>query len=176
MKRIASALLLLSLMISCGKQELTIKKHQLGDIDKNTTIEALEARFSQDSLVRQPEEGERVRELQVYDKKGELSLVFATKIENDSVKGIELIKIYDPIYNTESGVSTASNFKEISEKYTISKVEPSFSYAVLYIDELNATISLNKKDLKIDEFDMREIKLEQIPELASVKYITLWLE
>ncbi|MGA9270247.1 MAG: hypothetical protein WBV45_06460, partial [Lutimonas sp.] len=69
-----------------------------------------------------------------------------------------------------------STFENVRGQYSIDDIEPSFSSAILFIDELNATISLDKKDLNIDEFDMREIREDQIPDRASILYITLWFE
>jgi len=64
----------------------------------------------------------------------------------------------------------------VAGNYTIDKIEPSFSSAILFVDEINATISLNKKDLNLHEFDMRAIRQDQIPDEASINYITLWFE
>ena len=66
--------------------------------------------------------------------------------------------------------------KDVVDNYSINKIENAFSSAVLFVDELNLTIALDKKDLKLDEFDMRAIRMEQIPDQAKIKYITLWLE
>ena len=43
------------------------------------------------------------------------------------------------------------------------------------LDELNATISLNKSDLNLDEFDMGKIVQDQIPDEASINYIRFGL-
>ena len=98
------------------------------------------------------------------------------KFQNDSIKGLELVKIYSGAYATESGISTSSTFKDIVDNYSINKIEPSFSAAILFIDELNATISLDKQDLNLDEFDMRKINQGQIPDEARIKNISLWFE
>jgi hypothetical protein len=44
------------------------------------------------------------------------------------------------------------------------------------VDELNATFALDKKDLKLGEFDMSKIRKDQIPDMAKIKYITLWFD
>lgn len=177
MKKIVFVLLLAAFAMSCGtdKMSKTIEKNHLGDINKDTSLEELDLLFKGDSIEKFPEGEEIVREFRVFDAQGKPSLVILPFVENDTVKGIELIKIYDASYTTEKGISTASTFKEIADQYSISKIEPAFTAAVLFIDELNATISLNKKDLNLDEFDMRPIVQEQIPDLARVNYITLWL-
>lgn len=164
------------LFVQCGKEDNVIRKKQLGEINHKTTIAELDRIFAKDSVGKYPEGEELIREYKVFDELGEAALVFVPRIENDSMKSLELVKIYSEVYTTEKGISTASTFKDVAGQYSIDKIEPSFSSAILFIDELNATISLDKKDLKIEEFDMREIREDQIPDLARIRYITLWFE
>jgi hypothetical protein len=77
---------------------------------------------------------------------------------------------------TERGITTAAVYSEILDSYSINKIEPTFSTVILFIDEINATIALDKKDLRIDEFDMRKISQDQIPDNAKIKYITIWFD
>ena len=176
MLRLFIGLLGIFLLVQCAGENTMIKKKQLGDITHKTTIEELDKIFQKDSVQKLPEGESLVREYTVFDASGNPSLTFLTRVENDSIKELELVKIFSPTYSTEKGISTASTFKDIAGQYSIDDIEPSFSSAILFIDELNATISLDKKDLKIDEFDMREIREDQIPDLASIMYITLWFE
>ena len=176
MSRAIAVILVALLLVQCSKEDNLIRKKQLGEINHKTSIDELDRIFAGDSVVKAPEGEALVREYKVFDEAGELSLVFVTRIENDSIKALELVKIYSDYYVTEKGLSTASTFKDISAQYSIDKIEPSFSSAILFIDELNATISLDKSDLKIDEFDMRDIREDQIPDLARIRYITLWFE
>ncbi len=55
-------------------------------------------------------------------------------------------------------------------------MEPFISSVIVSVDEINAGIALDKKDLKIAEFDMRKISKDQIPDMANIKYITLWFD
>jgi len=178
MNKITGLLILLSMIfVQCGQDKDTmILKNQLGKIKKTTTMEDLDRIFKKDSVEKYPSESKIPREYRVFGVNGKPSLTVMPRIQNDSVKGIELIKIYSDRYITEKGISTSSSFKDITDNYSINKIEPSFSAAILFIDEINATISLNKKDLNLDEFDMREIRQDQIPDEASIKNITLWLE
>lgn len=176
MRRTIMGLVVLFLLAQCAGEDNLIKKRQLGEIDSNTSIEELDRIFSRDSVVKLPEGEELIREYKVMDETGEPALIFMPKIENDSIKSLELVKIYSSEYVTEKGISTASTFKDVLGQYSIDKIEPSFSSAILFIDEINATISLDKKDLKLDEFDMRDIREDQIPDLARIMYITLWFE
>lgn len=177
MKKILTLLVLAVFFIQCGnEQDILLGKNQVGKIDKNTSLSELDKIFKKDSVERYPSDSELTLEYRVFDLEGKPSLIIIPKIQNDSVKGMELIKVYSKDYHTEKGISTASTFKDIANNYSIDKIEPSFSAAILFINELNATISLNKKDLKLDEFDMRAIRQDQIPDEANINYMTFWLE
>lgn len=176
MLRTFLGLVMVFLLVQCTEQNTVIKKKQLGEISSSTSIEELDVIFKNDSVQKLPEGESLVREYKVFDASGAPSLVFVTRVENDSLKALEHVKIYSPAYVSEKGISTASTFEVVRGQYSIDKIEPSFSSAILFIDEINATISLDKRDLNIDEFDMRDIREDQIPDQASILYITLWFE
>lgn len=177
MNKFIGLLLLSFILVQCGQdKDMLIMKNQLGDIDKNSSIEALDKIFKNDSVEKYPSDAELILEYRVFDIKGKPSLVFRPLIKNDSIKGLELVKIYSSDYITEKGISTNSTFKDVVDNYSIDKIEPTFSAAVLFINEINATFSLNKKDLNLGEFDMRKINQGQIPDEASINYISLWFE
>ena len=67
-----------------------------------------------------------------------------------------------------------STFKDINTNYVINKVETTLSSATLYIDELNATIAIDKEDLGISKFSRKEILVEQIPNVSNIKFFTIW--
>ncbi len=177
MKRITVILLLVLIFVQCNKgEELMISKNNLGVINKNTTIAELEELFKNDSIVKLPENAPIFYKYRIYSKDGKQLLTLNMDYDRDSIKGIENIKIFDIKYKTDRGLSTLSTYKDVVNNYTISKIEPSFSSAIVFIDELNATLALDKADLKIDEFDMRKISKDQIPDMAKIKYITIWFD
>ena len=177
MNKFIGLLLLSIIFVQCGQDKDTmILKNQLGKITKNTSIEELDKLFKNDSIQKLPVDTDMVREYRVFGQDGKTSLVFLTKVRNDSIKGLELVKIYSDRYMTEKGVSTKSTFKDVADNYSIDKIETSFSAAILFVDELNATVLVNKSDLNLDEFDMREIRADQIPDKAKINYISLWFE
>lgn len=177
MKKIIGFIVIGLLFVQCGRDtNLKIAKNQLGTIGVNTSIEDLDNLFKNDSVVKLPENSDVVREYDVYDKEGNKLLVIRTKFIRDSIAGIEFIKIYSDKYKTENDISTASTFKDLVDNFSINKIEPSFNSAIVFIDELNATFALDKKDLNIGEFDMGKISQGQIPDMAKIQYITLWFE
>ena len=177
MKKIITLFLISLIFIQCNsKKDSIIAKNQLGKINLNTKISELDKLFKKDSIVKLPEESDVYRKYEIYNKEGILLLIIKPKFRGDSLITIENIKIFSDKYNTEKGLSTASTYKDILDNYSISKIEPSFTSAIVFIDEINATVALDKKDLKLTEFDMNKIREDQIPDMAKIKYITLWFE
>lgn len=172
MKNKIILLLLAFVLVQCKKGEDTlIAKNQVGPIDKYTAFLEVENMFKKDSVVKSPEKD--AISLQIF-KNGIKALIINKNI--DSIKTIESVQVFSDLYTTERGLSTASTFKDINNNYTIKKVEPTFTSAVVFVDELNMTIALDKKDLNIDEFDMRKISKDQIPDMAKIKSITIWFD
>jgi len=177
MKKLTTIIILSLIFIQCNSdKKLLIAKNNLGDIHKNTTIAELDKMFSKDSIVKLPEDTAVYRKYIVFNKDGKQIINIKFDVKRDSIKGIGNIKIFDKRYKTEKGLNTNSTFKDILDNYSISKVEPSFNSAVVFVDEINVTVALDKKDLKIDEFDMRKISKDQIPDMAKIQYITLWFD
>jgi hypothetical protein len=56
----------------------------------------------------------------------------------------------------------------------VNNVETTLTSATLFIDELNATIAIDKKELGLNSFSRDEITLDQIPDMARIKYFTIW--
>jgi len=177
MKKVITIIVLSLIFIQCNSdKKLLIAKNNLGEIHKNTTVAQLDKMFSKDSIVKIPEDATVYRKYIVFNKEGKQIINVKFDVKRDSIKGIENIKIFDAAYKTEKGLSTASTYKDIMNNYSIAKIEPSFNSATVFIDEINATVALEKKDLNIDEFDMRKISKDQVPDMAKIQYITLWFD
>ncbi len=177
MNKIVGLILLSIIFVQCGQDKDTmILKNQLGEITKDTSLEDLDEIFKNDSIEKLPANAELIREFKVFGTDGKTELIFLTRVHNDSIIGLELVKIYSDRYMTEKGISTKSVFKDVVDNYSIDKIETSFTAAILFVNELNATILLNKSDLNLDEFDMSEIRADQIPDKAKINYISLWFE
>ncbi|MDJ0646624.1 MAG: hypothetical protein QNJ57_11635, partial [Flavobacteriaceae bacterium] len=79
-------------------------------------------------------------------------------------------------YETVKGLNLNSTFKDVIDNYTVNKVESTFSSAVLFVDELNVTIAIDKKDIGVREFGIQKVRIDQIPDQAKIKYFTLWFD
>ena len=181
MKKIILLLLLSIVFIQCKKENnFTIDKNQLGKLTSMTQINELESIFAKDSLVSNLGEGDFANaeydEYLVFEKGGKHMLTIIPSEQHDSTSTIESIQIFDNRYKTIKGLNISSTFSDIVENYTVNKVESTFTTAVLFIDEIDATIAIDKKDLGINEFGMDKVRLDQIPDMAKIKYFTIWFD
>lgn len=179
MKKIMFLFIVSVLTIQCKEEtNYTLAKEQVGKITSVTQIKELESIFSKDSIVSHLSKDNVAEssydEYLIYNKQGDHLLTIIPKNEQDSTSTIENIQIFDKNYKTVKGLNIKGVFKDIVDNYTVNKVQSTFSTAVLFVDELNATITIDKKELGIKDFGTQKIKLEQIPDLAKIKGITMW--
>lgn len=173
------------LFVQCARDNnFIIEKGKVGAITKETTINDLSIIFKNDSVVSKlydsiSNSSENLfsngdDEYIIYSKNGDKWLEISPENLNDLNSKIKNIQIFNSNYKTDKGISLKSTFKEINEHYLINKVETTLTSATLFIDELNATISIDKKDLGLNSFSREQISVEQIPDNAKVKYFTIW--
>ena len=101
-------------------------------------------------------------------------LTIVPKEQLDSTSTIKSIEIFDSRYATEDGLSLNSSFSEIRMNTRINKVETSFSSATLFIDDLNATVAIDKEQLGLKEYSVEKVTLDQIPDFAKMKSFVVW--
>jgi hypothetical protein len=185
LKRTIVIVLLSLLLIQCAKEnQYIIEKGKVGYLSKETTVLELNSIFKNDSIVSNltninSENNSKIftlgdDEYKIFSTNGDKLLEIYPVSKNDSLSKIKSVQIFDRNYKTTKGVSLQSTFKEINENYMVNKVETTLTSATLFIDELNATISIDKKDLGLNSFSREEISLDQIPDIAKVKYFTIW--
>jgi len=156
--RILSTLVVVVLLTACSnKDQFAIAKNKVGYITSETTAGEIEELFKRDSVVKH-------------------LLTITPKEPLDSLSKIGFVDIFDPAYVTEKGIGLNSTFEEINLLTRIGKVEATFTKATLYLDELNATMTLDKQDLGIKTMTTSEIQLEQIPNLVKPKTFVVWFD
>lgn len=184
LKKIIYIVLVSFLFIQCAKEnKYLIEKGKVGSLTKETSILELSSIFKKDSIVSNlsldhpSSEGELYSaddEYQIFSTRGVKLLEIVPTKQNDSLSKIKSIQIFDRNYKTGKGISVQSTFKEINESYMVNKVETTLTSATLFIDELNATISIDKKELGINSFSREVVTIDQIPDIAKIKYFTIW--
>lgn len=177
--RKAFFLLLVSsgLFFSCEKEQdpFLISATSVGPITKQVRINQLDSIFAEDSLVKQVSNSELYRksnEIEVYDSEGKKLLLIEPVQAFDSTSTVGFIQVLDPRYKTAKGLGKESTFKDIVENYNISRIENTLSAAVIFIDELNIYVTIDKKQLPVElRYDTQSrIQASQIPDDAKIKY------
>jgi hypothetical protein len=183
-KNIILILIASHLFIQCSNEnEYLIGKGNVGLLNSKTTIKDLKIIFVNDSIVSILSEVKTISddsffntndEYIIYSKNGKKLLSIVPIKQNDSTSKLKSIELFDTNYSTKTGVNLKSTFKDIKNNYVINKVETTLSSATLYIDELNATIAFDKKEIGISSFNRSEISINQIPDPSKIKYFTIW--
>jgi len=183
-KKIALLLFVSFLFIQCSNDDaFFVGKGKVGLLTKKTTVKELNQIFENDSIVTHLSKNNTSNKnlyftendlYEVYSKTGEKLLEICPIQQNDATSKLKSIQIFNPQYETKNGIGLKSTFKDISSNYVINKVETTLSSATLYIDELNATIAIDKKDLGISSFSREEILVDQIPDVSNIKFFTIW--
>ncbi|MDP6922884.1 MAG: hypothetical protein QGH06_07945 [Lutibacter sp.] len=151
-----------------------------------TELEDLSAIFVNDSLVSPIESGASTQtdsffstddaSHTVYDSEGQKKLTLVYEYQGDSLSKLRSVQLFGGDYHTDRGLSIQSTFKDINEHYRIDKIETTLSSAILFIDELNATIAIDKKELGLRGLASQKVVVGQIPDMAKIKYMTLWFD
>ncbi|KAB1153601.1 hypothetical protein F7018_16150 [Tenacibaculum aiptasiae] len=169
------------LFIQCGNSKYDISKGKVGKLTTKTTMQEVEKIFENDSVVKVLSEGAKGNNMfneddkyMIYEKGGKHLLTIIPQEQLDSTSTIKSIEFFDSRFKTKSGLNISSTFQEINANNTVNKVESSFSSATLFIDDLNATIAIDKEDLGLKEFSTQRVTKEQIPDLAKIKSFTIW--
>ena len=169
--------------ISCEKKEeidpFAIGPDRIGKLSKTATVKELDSIYATDSIVRRVAGDEFIgntNEIEIYDKQGKQLLILTPSEEFDSIATIKTIRVIDPRFKTEKGIGTASTFKQIEEAYQISDITNMLSTVQMNIDEINAFIAIDKKQLPSELHFNTEAKIEavQIKDSANIKYF--WLD
>lgn len=173
-------LIALFCLTSCDNEDdpFLIDQNRVGPLKKDTRVHELDSVFANDSIVRQVSEGELFRnsnEIKIYDKSGKQLLLLEPVQAFDSTSTLGYIQVMDPRFETAKGLNTESTFEDIVENYNISRIENTLSAAVIFIDEINAYITISKKELPAElRYDTQtRIQASQIPDDAKIRYFMI---
>lgn len=174
------------LLSACSsKDAFIISKNRVGLINATTTVQEIDVLFENDSVVKHLSEGilgyngryaQEDDKYLIYTKEGAHLLTLTPKEPLDSLSTFRFIDVHSDLYTTEKGIGLNSTFEEINFLEHISKTDGTFTKVILYLDQLNATITLNKADVGINTLSTGEVQLEQIPNLAKPASFVVWLD
>ncbi len=180
MKKYILPLLLVSIMASCGKDSdpFLIDTNRVGPLTREIQINQLDSIFRNDSIARSNSATGTLatsNEIEIFDKDGSKLLILEPIQQFDSTSTIGYIQILDPRFETAKGLNTESTFGDIVKNYSISRIENTLNSAVVFIDELNLYLTIDKKDLPADlRYDTgTRIHESQIPDNAKIKHFMI---
>lgn len=183
MKNILSAVLICTILItSCAKDKapnpFLIQKHNIGLLTDSTQVKELDGIFVNDSVVRYIAGDEftgSINTIEIFEKNGNKLLDLSPAEALDSTSVISSVRIIDNRYKTQKNISTLSTFKDIREAYKISKIDNLIDVIVVSVNEINASFTIDKKELPASlQFNMdATIDPISIPANAKIKYFML---
>lgn len=180
-KSIICIVILSILIIGCKKEQdpFLIGKQNIGLLTDSTQVKDLELVFPNDSIVNFKLDGEfsnNSNEIEIFEKGGKKLLVLESSQPMDSSAVIKSVQIMDSRYKTNKNISTLSTFKDIDDNYKISKITNLISSIVVFVDDINASFTIDKKELPAElRFDMSlTIEKIQIPEKAKIKFFFVY--
>lgn len=180
MKNFIFFLLLVLTIFSCGTDSspYLIDSNRVGPLTRESQVNQLDSIFKNDSISRKtPAAGASAssNEIEIFDEDGTPLLILEPVQQFDSTSNIGYIQILDPRFETAKGLSTESTFGDVIKHYSISRIENTLNSAVVFIDELNLYLTIDKKELPSDlryDTDTR-IHQSQIPDDAKIKYLMI---
>lgn len=183
---IALSFVVCSLCFSCSNtNEFSVAHNRVGKLTSKTTVRELKELFKKDSVVKHLSEGllgfrgaylEDDDKYLIYATTGEHLLTITPKEPLDSLSTIRYVDIFDNRYKTKEGIGLGSTFEEINLWTSVGKIETTFTKATLFLTSLNATMTLDKKDLGIRTLSTDEIFSEQIPNHVNPTSFVIWFD
>jgi hypothetical protein len=178
-------ILLLSIAVvfsSCGTKtnDFVIKNKQVGKLSDSTTIASMKKLYENDSIVKNTEGQsafEAYDEYTIYDKKTKKPLMTVVPVKiNDEQSKIKRIEIKSDLFKIEKGVGLTSNFGMFSKNHKLNKIEETFKYIVVFIDDLDATIDMTKDVLPLNSRNDSSIKIDKtmIPDNSKIKHFVMF--
>lgn len=165
---------------SCTKSvdPLLIQQHSIGSLTDSTIVKDLKLSFPSDSIAAFNPDNEftgGLNNIDVYRTDGEHLLILSPIVAADSSSTIGTVRIISKDYKTAKGISLNSTFKDIKGAYKISKINNLINTVLISIDDINASFTIDKKELPAElRYDMNiEIEAVQIPDDAKIKYFFL---
>lgn len=164
-------------MVGCKKEQdpFQIAKQNIGFLTDSTQVKDLESVFINDSIVQYKGEGEfagDINNIEIFSKQRKKMLVLSLDKIQDSTSLISTVNILDSRFKTDKNISILSTFKDIQDNYKISRIDNLINSVVVTVNELNATFTIDKKELPANlRFDMKlKIEATHIPDGAKIKY------
>jgi len=153
-----------------------IDKNRIGNLTKDIQVYQLDSVFAGDSVVNKnnSKEFSRGNEIVVYQKGGKPLLRLYPAKSFDSTSTISGVEVIDTIFKTDKGLGKGSRFEVLKTNYSISRIENTLGTAMVFVDDLNMYVNIDKKDILEPTGMGVKIKSSQIKNGAVIRH--LWLD
>lgn len=183
MKKIILFGLILMGLAACQTKnnDFVIKNKQVGKLTDSTTVAQMKQLYKNDSIVKttQGESAfEPYDEYTIIDKKNkEVLLVAIPKKINDDNAVLKQVEIKSPRFKTDKGVGLNSDFASFKQQHKVGRIDETFKYIVIFIDDLNATIDMPKDVVPLNARNDSSIKIDEtlIPDHSKIKHFVVFL-
>ena len=173
-------IIVLSILSSCTQKQdpFLISKKSIGLLTDSTQVKELKEIYTQDSIVFGTDNSEFLNnrnDIEIFDKTGKPLLILTANKAQDSASTINNIRILDARFKTANGLNTLSTFGDIQTNYKISNIENTIRNVVVFVNEIDAFFTIDKKELPGELQFNTDLKIEatQIPEKAKIKYFMI---
>ena len=178
-KPIIVGILLVVAAFGCKKEtdsKFLITNNNVGDLYRISLARELPLIYENDSIVKDTSSANlsnSAKKVRIFEKGGKHLLTLTPS--SDSIPKIENVKIEDPRYVTDKGLSLNSTFKDIKERYTIRKIITSLNNVVILLKDSDLYITIDKNELpsSLRYASSTNIEAVQIPDGAKIKYLMI---
>lgn len=173
------SMVVILLVSSCKTEPKTdpflIQKHNIGFLTDSTQVNKLNEAFANDSIVKSIAGDEftgRINDIDIYDKTGKKLLTLTPSEALDSLATVKTIKVIDPRFKTNKGITVNSTFLDLKTNHAISSIQNTFNNVVVFVNDNNTFYTFDKKALPSEfQFDMsKKIEAKDIPDATKIKY------
>lgn len=167
-------------IVACNKtdQKFRIANDSVGLLHKDIRVQQLDSLFVNDSIVNSSFEGElryaSNERITIFEKGGKPLLELTPKVNTDNEKVIESVLIKDGRYTFPNGISLASTFKDIKNKYANLDFQVTLSSVVVSPQDENYYFTFDKSALKNTRLGLSsEVTTNDISDDAPLSRITI---
>lgn len=171
---LGALLILLLTMSGCRSSDdnsrYLIKKDQIGHLSKSSQVKELDSIFTKDSVANEKasQRFSNEEEIKIYSNDGK-ELLRLQPVDNfKKTSTIADVEILDSIYKTGTGLNRASDFQTLQKDYEISRIENMVGSVIVFVDELNAYFTIDKKNINEPTGMDDKIKASQIHDDAPI--------
>ena len=177
MKKFILAMFITVFIGACQVEKDTtflIVQDQVGKLNRSSLFQDLDNIYALDSVVKDTSSvslGSDAQKVKIYEKGGLHLLTLSPS--SDSLPKVENIRVYDPRFTTEKGISLNSTFKDLKTAYEVRKVVTSSRNVVIFFKNSDLYVTISKEELpsSLRYSASTNIEAVQIPDEAKIKYL-----